>query len=60
MRDLSTLLTREIVAPLNRMGIAIDLRQIQAVLVLTPILLVVAAFLYTGWKKRQRMRDAGM
>ena len=48
------------VAPLDEMGIPVDLHDVQLALVLLPVGLVVAAFMRASWKKRQRMKDAGM
>ncbi|MGD8863409.1 MAG: hypothetical protein PVI30_25570 [Myxococcales bacterium] len=60
MSGLSRFLTRNVVVPLNEQGIPIDLGDVRALLILTPIAVVVGAFLVAGWKKRKRMRDAGM
>jgi hypothetical protein len=60
MRELSGLLTRHVVQPLNELGIPIELRGVQAGLILLPVLVVFAAFLRAWWKKRQALRDAGM
>ncbi|MDH5676680.1 MAG: hypothetical protein OEZ06_31470 [Myxococcales bacterium] len=57
MSGLSEFLTRNVVVPLNEMGIAIDLQGVQAALILTPVLFVVLAFVIAGWKKRQRMKE---
>jgi cytochrome c oxidase subunit IV len=60
MRQLSVFLRQHVVAPLNEMGVAVDLRDVQLVMLLLPVGLVVAAFMHASWKKRQRMKDAGM
>jgi hypothetical protein len=60
VRDLSAFLRRYVVAPLDEMGVPIDLHDVQLVMVLLPVALVVAAFMRASWKKRQRMKDAGM
>jgi len=60
VRGLSTLLQQHVVSPLNEAGIAIDLRGVQVVIVLAPVAIVVLAFMVASWRKRQRMRDAGM
>jgi hypothetical protein len=57
MKNLSALLHQHVVLPLNELGIPIDLRGVQAVLVLSPILIVVLAFAHASWKKRKQMRD---
>jgi hypothetical protein len=48
-----------VVGPLNEAGVPIDLRGVQAGLLLVPVLIVVAAFVVAWWRKRRRMRDAG-
>jgi hypothetical protein len=53
------MLTQRVVVPLNKLGIRIDLHEVQAALVSLPILLLVLAFVVAGWKKRRRMKDAG-
>jgi hypothetical protein len=60
MRDLSALLSQHVVLPLNELGVPIGLRGVQAVLVLLPVAVVVAAFVRAWWKKQQQLRDAGM
>lgn len=60
MRELSAILRRHVVAPLVEMGVPIDLHDVQLVMVLLPVAVVVAAFMRLSWKKRQRMKDAGM
>jgi hypothetical protein len=60
VRDLSAFLRKHVVAPLDEMGVAIDLHDVQLVMVLLPVALVIAAFMRASWKKRQRMKDAGM
>lgn len=60
MRDLSGLLTRHVVTPLNELGVPIDLRGVQAVIVVLPVLMVVAGFVRAWWKKRQQLKDGGM
>ena len=57
MSKLSLLLQKWVVLPLNEAGIPIDLRGVQAVLLLLPVLIVVAAFMKASWSKRQRMKD---
>lgn len=60
VRNLSAFLRQHVVAPLDEMGIPIDLHDVQLVMVLLPVALVAAAFMRASWKKRQRMKDAGM
>jgi hypothetical protein len=60
MRDLTHLLREQVVLPLNELGIPIDLRGVQALLLAVPILIGIGAFVIAGFKKRQRMKDAGM
>jgi len=60
VRELSAFLRQHVVAPLDEMGVPIDLRDVQLVMVLLPVGLVIAAFMRASWKKRQRMKDAGM
>ena len=60
MSELSPFLIEHVVLPLNELGVPIDIRGVQAGLLLLPVLLVAAAFVHAGWKKRQRMKDAGM
>jgi hypothetical protein len=60
VRDLSLFLGQHVVAPLRDMSVPVDLQDVQLVLVLLPIGLVVAAFVRASWKKRRRMKDAGM
>jgi hypothetical protein len=42
---------------LNEAGIPIDLRGVQAMLVLLPVLIVGIAFGRAWWKKQQAMKD---
>jgi len=58
--ELSPFLIEHVVLPLNELGVPIDIHGVQAGLLGLPVLLVVLAFLHTGWKKRQGMKDAGM
>jgi hypothetical protein len=60
VRELSAFLRKHVVAPLDEMGVPIDLHDVQLVMVLLPVGLVIAAFMRASWKKRQRMKDAGM
>ena len=60
MRELSIWLQQHVVLPLNELGIPIDLRGVQAVLVLLPVAVLVAGFVRAWWKKRQQLKDAGM
>lgn len=60
MRELSSLLTRHVVLPLNELGVPIDLRGVQALIVLLPVAIAVGAFVHAGWRKRQQLKDAGM
>lgn len=60
MRELSAFLRQHVVAPLDEMGVPVDLHDVQLVMVLLPVGLVVVAFMRASWKKRQRMKDAGM
>jgi hypothetical protein len=60
MRELSAFLRRHVVAPLDARGVPIDLHDVQLVMVLLPVALVVVAFMRASWKKRQRMKDAGL
>lgn len=60
MRDLSALLQARVVAPLNELGIPIDLRGVQALLLLLPVALLALGFVHAWWKKKERMKDAGM
>jgi hypothetical protein len=60
VRDLSAFLRQHVVAPLAERGVRIDLHDVQLVMVLLPVGLVIAAFMRASWKKRQRMKDAGM
>ena len=60
MRELSAFLRQHVVAPLDEMGVPVDLHDVQLAMVLLPVGLVVAAFMRASWKKRQRMKDAGM
>jgi len=60
MSELGALLTDKVVVPLNELGVPIDLRGVQACLLLLPVLLVVGAFVHATWKKRRQMKDAGM
>ena len=57
MSKLSHLLQERVVLPLNDAGLPIDLRGVQAVLLLLPVLIVVAVFVHASWKKRQQMKD---
>jgi hypothetical protein len=57
MSKLSRLLQEEVVLPLNELGIPIDLRGLQALLLLLPVLIVVAAFIHASWRKRQQLKD---
>jgi hypothetical protein len=60
MRELSTFLRQHVVAPLAEIGVPVDLHDVQLAMVLLPVSLVVAAFMRASWKRRQRMKDAGM
>jgi hypothetical protein len=60
VREISAFLRQHVVAPLDEMGVSIDLHDVQLVMVLLPVGLVIAAFMRASWKKRQRMKDAGM
>ena len=57
MSKLSVLLQQWVVRPLNEAGLPIDLRGVQALLLVLPVLIVVAAFMKASWSKRQRMKD---
>ena len=60
VRELSTFLRQHVVAPLDKMGVPVDLHDVQLVMVLLPVAFVVAAFMRASLKKRRRMKDAGM
>jgi hypothetical protein len=60
MRELSGLLRQHVVLPLNELGVPIDLRGVQAVMVSLPVLIAVGVFVHAWWRKRQRLKDAGM
>lgn len=60
MSGLSMWLMEHVVRPLNGAGIPIDLGGVQATLLGAPVALVALAFVRASWKRRQRMRDAGM
>jgi hypothetical protein len=54
---LGAILQEHVVRPLNEAGIPIDLRGVQAGLLLLPIAIVVVAFIHASWRKRQQLKD---
>jgi len=60
VREFTLWIREHVVRSLNEHGVPVDLHTVQWVLVLAPVIIVVAAFARASWKKKQRMRDAGM
>ena len=57
MSKLSILLQEHVVRPLNALGVPIDLRGLQVVLLLVPVAIVVAAFVHASWRKGRQLKD---
>ncbi|HEX7478449.1 MAG TPA: hypothetical protein VF331_11625 [Polyangiales bacterium] len=46
--------------PLHELGVPIDLRGVQAGMLLIPVVMVAGALIHAWLKKRRQMKDAGM
>ena len=57
MSKLGILLQEQVVLPLNGLGVPIDLRGLQAVLLLLPVAIVIAAFILASWRKGRQLKD---
>jgi len=60
VRALSAFLRQHVVAPLDEMGVPIDLHDVQLVMVLLPLARTVTPSISASLTKRRRMKDAGM